>query len=314
MKGFHRQSGIAIITALLVVVVAAGIAAAMIAEQSQALTRTGRATARAQATALAGPVLDFARDSMRQSFKPGKPVDFTQSWARGMQALPVEGGSASGRLVDQGGLFNLNNLARDGKKSADDVDVFRRLLSDLKLNPDLANAAADWIDSDDETSLPGGQENALYFAGDKPRRAANRDIMHPTELLRAKGFDEAALQRLAPFVTALPERSKININTAPEEIIRAALPELSADDRTTLLRLRQGTPFAAVTGANSLQARFKGLQDASLARLEVTSGFFLVQLAIDLQGAQLAQSALLQRTAKAGAEGWPAIIWTRNSL
>ncbi|MBL8521965.1 MAG: type II secretion system minor pseudopilin GspK, partial [Betaproteobacteria bacterium] len=172
------QAGAAIITALLIVVVIAGIAAGLIAQQSQALTRTERGNARSHAAWLALPVVDYARDSVRQSFKPGKPVDLTQGWARGIGALPVEGGTASGRMVDQGGLFNLNNLVKDGKASLPDIAAFKRLLVNLQLDPNLADAAADWIDADDETLLPGGQENALYFAAARPARAANRLLVH----------------------------------------------------------------------------------------------------------------------------------------
>ena len=65
------QRGAAIITALLIVVVVAGIAASLIAQQSQSLTRSARQCARARCVA-GRSVLDYARDSIRQSFKPGK--------------------------------------------------------------------------------------------------------------------------------------------------------------------------------------------------------------------------------------------------
>ncbi len=308
------QRGAAIITALLLVVVIAGIAAALIAQQSQALTRTERGNARAHAMWLAAPVLDYVRDSVRQSFKPGRSVNFTQAWARGIAALPVEGGTASGRMIDHGGLFNLNNLARDGKSSPPDVAAFRRLLVLLKLDPVLADAAVDWIDADDEATLPGGQENALYFAGARPVRAANRWLVHPAELLRAKGFDEAAMNRLAPFVTALPARTPLNVNTAPEEVIAALVPELDTDARTALVRQRQERPFETITGEKGLSAQFKAIPQASLERLSTTSDFLGVQLAIEVQGAQVVCSALLRRRANAGSEDWPVIIWAQNAL
>ncbi len=308
------QCGAAIITALLIVVVIAGIATGLIAQQSQALSRTERGNARAHAAWLVSPVLDYARDSIRQSFKPGKSVDLTQSWARGIGALPVEGGTASGRMVDHGGLFNLNNLVKDGKPSVPDIEAFKRLLSNLKLDPSLADSAVDWIDGDDEATLPGGQESALYFAGPRPTRAANRLLTHQTELLRAKGYDEAVLNRLGPLITALPARTALNVNTAPEEVLAALIPELDADARTVLVRQRQSRPFDAITGEKSLASRFKAIPASTLERLAIGSDYLVVQVGLEVQGAQLARSALLRRRSNGGNEDWPAIIWVQNAL
>ena len=60
----HNQRGVAIITALLVVMLAASIAAFLLAQQSQALTRTVRAGERAQALLYAQPTLDWARAAL----------------------------------------------------------------------------------------------------------------------------------------------------------------------------------------------------------------------------------------------------------
>ncbi|MBL8521861.1 MAG: general secretion pathway protein GspK, partial [Betaproteobacteria bacterium] len=182
------------------------------------------------------------------------------------------------------------------------------------LDPNLADAAADWIDADDETLLPGGQENALYFAAARPARAANRLLVHPAELARARGFDEATLQRLSAFVTALPVRTKVNVNTAPEEVIAAIAPELDADMRTVLIRERQLKPFASISGAEGFATRFKALKPATAEGLDVGSDFLLLQLALEVPGAQGVRSALLRRRATGGVEDWPAIIWTQNAL
>jgi general secretion pathway protein K len=303
------QRGAALITALLVMVVVTGIAVELVARQSQALTRTQRAQEAAQAAHLMHPLLDYVRDGMRQSFAPGKPVGLGQ--AQGIAALTVEGGTASGRLIDQGGRFNLNNLVKDGKTSPTDLAVFRRLLVVLELDPGLAQSAADWIDADDETQSPGGQENPLYFALGSPRRAANRALVHASELARAKGFDEASLNRLAPFVTALPVRTKINVNTAPREVLAAALPEVDGAALEALLRRRAAAPFKDVAAA---AAQLKGTAPASLALLDVSSDYFLADVALELGATRLVRAALLKRNANGAAEGWPTIIWARNSF
>ena len=84
----RRQRGVAIITALLVVMLAAGIAAYLLSQQSRALTRAARATERAQAMQYAAPTLDWARSALFQLQKSTPRVDLTQPWARGLAAIP----------------------------------------------------------------------------------------------------------------------------------------------------------------------------------------------------------------------------------
>ncbi|MEO8103412.1 MAG: type II secretion system minor pseudopilin GspK, partial [Betaproteobacteria bacterium] len=228
----------AIITALLVVMMAAGIAVFLLSQQSQALTRTVRAGERAQAVLYAAPTLDWARAALFQLQKTTPRVDLAQPWAQGLNAIPIDGAMASGALRDEGGLFNLNNLVTNGVRSEPDVAVFRRLLSGLTLNPDLANAVADWIDTDDEPFGGSGAENATYLVLPDPYRAANQNLLHVDELRRVRGVDAATVARLAPFVTALPGRTPVNVNTAPQEVLAALFPMLAGDQLTVLARER----------------------------------------------------------------------------
>jgi len=307
-----RQRGVAIITALLVVMLAASIAAFLLAQQSQALTRTARAGERAQAALYAAPTLDWARSALFQLQKSTARVDLTQPWSQGLKAIPIDGAVASGALRDDGGLFNLNNLVKNGVRSGPDVEVFRRLLTGLKLNPDLADAVVDWIDTDDEPSGPGGAENATYLALPNAYRAANQNLLQVEELRRVRGFDAATLSRLMPFVTALPVRTPINLNTAPQEVLAAIFSSLSGDQITAFAKHRLTEPFASKTAITESEL-MKGLPPTSID-VDVASQFFFVNVAIDNGGAQVRQSALLQRPAGYGSEvtRWPSIIWVRS--
>ena len=307
-----RQRGVAIITAMLVVMLAASIAAVLLAQQSQALTRTARAGERAQAALYAAPTLDWARAALFQLQKTTLRVDLTQPWAQGLNAIPIDGAMASGVLRDDGGLFNLNNLVNAGAKSPSDIEAFRHLLTQLKLNPDLAYAVVDWIDADDEPSGPGGAENATYLALPNPYRAANQNLLQVEELRRVRGFDAATLSRLVPFVTALPVRTPINLNTAPQEVLMAIFPMLASDEITALAKHRLTKPFADKGALSEYFKRFPAVTigDAVDARSE----FFSVTIAIDNAGARIRQSALLQRAPGegSGVVKWPSIIWVRT--
>ena len=56
---------------------------------------------------------------------------------------------------------------------------------------------------------------------DTPYRAANRAFSDVSELLQVKGFDKKTVEKLAPYISALPATGvRININTAPAGLLR----------------------------------------------------------------------------------------------
>ncbi len=317
----NQQQGTAIITALLVVLLAASISAYLLVQQSHALTRTARATERAQAMLFTQPLLQWARVSLFEFQKNSKSVDLTQRWAQPIGAQPIEGAVASGFFRDEAGRFNINNLINDdGKQNLIDVAIFKRLLQNLGLNTDLANALADWIDLDDETSFPGGAEDLTYLALPQPYRAANQRVVQIEELYNVKGFDIATLAKLKPFITALPGRSKININTAPQEVLAAALPELANAALDELLNRRMTQPFKSFDDDKSTKGIKGYLKDVPAAKVEqlldFNSAYFSITFGISTGGMQLRQSALLQRVtpnaANTNASAWPRIIWVKD--
>ena len=316
MRTINRQRGTAIITALLVVLLAASVAAFLLVQQSHALTRTARATERAQATLFAQPMLQWARAALFEFQKNTGSVDLTQRWAQPIGAQPIEGALASGFFRDETGRFNVNNLIGiDGKKSEADAEIFKRLLQNLGLNMDLTNALVDWIDKDDETSFPGGAEDLTYLALPQPYRAANRPMLQIEELYSVKGFDAATVTKLKPFITALPERTRININTAPEEVLAAALPKLDKAAMGELIKRRMTQPFNTFDGEKGMGAYLKDAAPAANQFLDFNSGYFSVTLGVTTGGTQLRLSALMQRVIASGQTkptAWPRIIWVKD--
>lgn len=327
MKLATRQRGSAIITALLVVLLAASVATFLLAQQNRALTRTARATERAQAMLFAQPMLQWARSALFEFQKNNTSVDLTQRWAQPIGAQPIEGALATGFFRDDGGLFNVNSLVTDeGKKSEPDATVFKRLLEQLGLNQELGNALADWIDKDDETSFPGGAEDLAYLALPQPYRAANRRLIQIEELYSVKGFDAATIAKLKPFITALPTRTRINVNTAPGEVLAAALPELDKPALDDLLRRRMTVPFKSLDGGKdgkgekegkSLKGYLKDVPPLKVDQLlDVNSNYFSIVLGITTGTTQLRQSALLQSTLTNASTpkpaAWPRIIWVKD--
>jgi general secretion pathway protein K len=312
-----RQRGIAIITALLVVMLAATVASYLLAQQAEALTRVERATERAQLGLHATTTLEWARSALLVQQKNSTYVALTQPWAQGLVARPIDSAIATGLLRDAQSKFNINNLVgADGKRREPDVEAFSRLLKILKLDPNIATAIVDWIDRDDEVSTPGGAENNYYWS-QAGYGAANRPISQVEELLRVKGIDDATLRKLTPFITALPtvtgERTRININTTSVEILEALLPDATTEYLLETIRVRE-LPFI---DAKDIKDRRTQLAAANVDMfLDTKTRYFEASLAITGQHSQIRQAALLHLqggSAGTATGAWPAIIWVKEN-
>ncbi len=305
----NRQHGAAIITALLVVALVATTVAFLLAQQSQALTRIERTSAHAQAQQYASATLDWARAALLEDQRRSTNDHLNEAWAQSLFAVPIEGAVASGALHDEAGLFNLNNLIReDGVKSEPDAEIFRRLLSSLKLSPELANALADWIDKDSEVSYPGGAEDQTYLSLSNPYRAANRPLLQVEEILRVRGIDQTAYIRLRPFVTALPVRTRLNLNTAPQEVLVAFFPTLDNEEITQIIASRQVISYR---DRADIRERLKKAPSAFLEEnIDAKSDFFSAMVSVSNDQAEVRLQALFRRQSKA--DGWPSIIWVKN--
>jgi general secretion pathway protein K len=334
VDSLHKQRGVAIITALLVVMLAATVASYLLAQQTEALTRVERATERAQLGLHAATTLDWARSALVVQQKNSVYVALSQPWAQGLIARPIETAVATGLMRDAQSKFNVNNMVgADGKRRDADVEVFQRLLKTLKLNPELANAVVDWIDRDDDVTGSGGAENGYYWSLSTRLgggySAANKPIQQVDELLRVKGFDDATFRRLAPFITAIPtvtgERTRVNINTTSVELLGAIFPDVAEDVITESIRVRE-IPYSTLADIKERRAQLPApLVDTFL---DTKTRYFEASLAITGQHSQIRQAALLQLQPGGAAGGgsgssggggsgsdiaWPAIIWVKEN-
>jgi len=102
---------------------------------------------------------------------------------------------------------------------------------------------ADWVDPD-LNALADGAEDLDYLNLEPPYRAANRFMVSPGELRAVVGFDARSVAKLAPLLTALPEFTKINVNTAPEMVLMSLHENITPQIAQELAELRKDNPFA----------------------------------------------------------------------
>ena len=165
---------------------------------------------------------------LQNNKKDGNYDGLDEDWAQELPPTPVEGGLVQAVTTDLQARFNINNLHleaepsdEDKKRVEDNLALFQRLLARLELPESIAQATVDWLDEDIKVLYPDGAEDMEYLDMDTPYRTANGPMASPTEMRLIKDVDRDAFEKLAPYVTTLPEPTKININTADTLIIQA---------------------------------------------------------------------------------------------
>lgn len=242
----RAQRGVALITALLVIALVTAAAVAMASRQQLDIRRTANILQRDQAYVYAEGAETMARVVL---MKDDPATDHKEEdWGQSGVSIPFEGGVLTGTLEDLQARFNLNNVAKGGVMYAPDVARLTRLLTILKgkstgedvwknAEPgDLANAVADWIDSDSNVTSPGGAEDSDYLQSERPYRAGNAPMASSSELLLVRGFTPAIYREVAPYVTVLPERTLINVNTGKLEVLRTLDENITCVDVSKLGR------------------------------------------------------------------------------
>jgi general secretion pathway protein K len=147
---------------------------------------------------------------------------------------PGEQESFAIRIEDATGRFNLNYFAGAhplGSVPSAPVQVLDRLLVGAGLNEAVMGAIVDWTDANNQPfPFAPGAESSSYLSEGKSYPARNGPLATFRELALVHGIGAKELAVLSRTVTVLPQAipntTKININTAPVEVLRALDPDL----------------------------------------------------------------------------------------
>ena len=306
MRGARTQRGIAMVTAVMIVAIAAVIAAQIAFAQQIWMRQLENTFDRGATDWLRRGALHWASTAIVDDTLKNNTVDHLgEQWAMGLPTLPVEGGTIRVSVEDAQGRFNLNNLVRNNAGYPADIAVLQRLLQELKLDPSIVHALVDWIDPDSNVS-PGGAEDIDYLNGDPPYRAADQPLASVEELRLVRGFDAKTVATLAPFVTVLPlATATVNVNTASPELLAALVPGLALADAQRIAEERLAKPFNNVA---DFTARLPPGVVLPSGAASVRTDYFLVTLDTSIGRHERRSEALLQRGASGrGAE----LVWHR---
>lgn len=291
--------------ALLVVALATTAAAGLIFRQ-HAWTRQMELVndaSRARLAAVAG--LTFAGAILRDDDYRSTADHLGEPWAMPLPATEVEGAEIAGQMYDQQGLFNLNNLIKRDRVDVPNLKRFQKLLRSLDLPDTLAEPVADWLDANDERHDGRGQEDSLASELKPPRRPANRAMVDVNELLLVPGLDRKTLEILRPYVTALPTGSRVNVNTAPAEILNLMVEGLTLAEARVMVSDRDRIWYKDPADFRARLPR----PDLSIseADIDTRSQYFLAVADSRFGRARTEVRALLFRQPRQ----WPTTVWQR---
>ncbi|GLX78918.1 type II secretion system protein K [Thalassotalea insulae] len=313
-KGNNR--GVALITVMLVVALAAIIATQMLARLQFQVQRTNNIGFNQQAYWYAMGAEAFAKRVLLTAFEQDNDVTHLgQVWAQGKTTYPVDFGEISGEITDMQACFNLNALRQEsggtssgGQKKPLARMAFQELV--LALNIDgvgsfeaeyMADALADWLDADTAIASAGGAEDNDYSAKEFPYLPANSLLASVNELRVIEHFTVEVIQALKPYICVLPASSlhQININTISleqPELLQALLA-ISRDEAEQILSARSDEGFQDINSFFSLPEVSKlKLSDEQKQQFVVDSEYFKLAATTNFNDSYFQLNSVMQVT------------------
>ena len=296
-----RLRGVALITALLLTALAGSVAAGLAWDNALDVRRTMVLIYRDQAIQVAVGSEGWVRSILREDALQTQTDHLDEVWASEIPALPIDSenvqGQIYGQLEDLQGRFNVNNLIdTNGNVDQAYFEQYQRLLDALALDPALAGATVDWLDPDQNETIPDGAEDPLYTGYVPAYRTADRPVYNITELAAVNGMDRISFEILLPHVTALPGRTPVNVNTASVQVLQSLGPNIDLSTAEGLVDVRKDGGFADISGT------FAPLVAPDLAQsgFSESSEFFQLKAVVQIDTVRVSLFTVLHRTSGSG--------------
>lgn len=285
----HSSRGAALLAAMLTVSLVAMLAAGAAWQQWRTVEVESTERQHAQAQWLLLGALDWARIILREDARSGNadaPTDhLAEPWAIPLQEArlstflaansnnsagnkSVTNGSStfsntfsedaltqevylSGQIIDLQARMNVSNLLQGSQIDLKSLQAFERLFEAL--------------------SLPTAQLNTLAQGLVAAQQQKDGAPLMPQRVsqLTWLGLTPQTLNSLAPYITVLPTRTPVNLNTAPPVVLYASVAGLSLADAKRLSDQRAQNPWSglyafqkaagkpvSVDGTHSVNSRF----------------------------------------------------------
>jgi general secretion pathway protein K len=320
-----KQTGVAIITALLIVTIAATVSITISTQLQLDVRRTGNLIALDQAEIYASFIERFTRDRLQDADNFADLMTELRESGQFTANYPVENGTVVGQITDLNSCLNLNTLVNSSlpPPSTDALVQTRltRLLNNHDVSTAIIPAIIDWIDADSNTtSPPNGGEDGHYLNLEQPYHTANQPLSSITEVRLIKGAENAqSTPSYAPYSNILKLSEAfgengvhgpslcafntdnniplINVNTAS----KAVLTSLSETMTTTIAddiiacRGKNGAEFTKIEDFTSCGNVSTIIKETDLEQLAFSSDYFLLKTQVQIGDAKKTTYSIIFR-------------------
>ena len=307
----HSSRGAALLAAMLTVSLVAMLAAGAAWQQWRTVEVESTERQHAQAQWLLLGALDWARIILREDARSGNadaPTDhLAEPWAIPLQEArlstflaanssssvgnkSVTNGSStfsntfsedaltqevylSGQIIDLQARMNVSNLLQGNQIDLKSLQAFERLFEAL--------------------SLPTAQLNTLAQGLVAAQQQKDGAPLLPQRVsqLTWLGLTPQTLNSLAPYITVLPTRTPVNLNTAPPVVLYASVAGLSLADAKRLSDQRAQNPWSGLDAFQKAAGKTVGVDGTH----SVNSRFFEVVGRLRMPATSLVERSVVQR-------------------
>ena len=283
----RAERGAAVVMAMLVVAVTATLVSGVYWRQSVIVRQAENELSFAQAKWLIRGAIDWAGVILREDARTSSVDHLGEPWAVPLADTHLNQDDGrdpvylSGEVRDEQAKFNLRNLVGPGGVNPRELAVLRRLLTLVGASERLADPIAERM--------------LAAVPGEGGRKQTALGLASIDDLLGLDAVGAAAIERLRPVVTVLPQPTPVNANTASAEVLAARFENLALADARRLVASRDRAFFKDRTDVLNRIGELK-LQ-ATDAEVAVATRFFSVSGAVSYRRARLHSQTLLRREA-----------------
>ncbi|MDR3501959.1 MAG: type II secretion system minor pseudopilin GspK [Legionella sp.] len=268
-----KSHGGALLTALFIMTLVAIVATAMSSRLQVDIYRTRLILNHDKLYFASQAVTFWAMSELGDAKKKFSATDgegMVSSYPRNMGSI-YPSVTLSGGIYDLQGRFNLNNLSNK-KYILGFINLISATAAQMtaaeKMN--LALAINNWVSPYD---LGVGEDNFLsYYLHQKPPYHPSRQLMTSSSELRLiKDVSPKIFLALQPYVTALPDLTAININTASKQVLMSLNNTMNEQKVDEFIELRGKNGFKRIEKANDLLKKLNVAND----QITLESAYFL---------------------------------------
>ena len=298
-----RQRGAALLAAMLTVTLVATIAASAVWQQWRNLEVEGAERTRSQAAWLLLGGLDFSRHVLRQDARsPGGADTLSEPWAvplaearlstflqatnnqSNVDDSTIDAAQAflSGAIVDAQARLNVRNLVNGAALNPVALRQFQRLFERLGL-PTA------------ELTVMSQQALAALRSEDK---SANAPLIPSTyKELAWWGVSPNTQAALESYVTILPVKTAVNLNTAPAPVIWAAIDDLDYATAQQMVQQRLSSPLERLTDLRTRYPNNDAISQVATQNslVSVNSAYFEVWVRLRFDDLTVQEKSLVYR-------------------